>query len=168
MKKEKKGKSSNSIMMGLGVAIVILILIIVMANINKKDSLSNDVNTNTLQQGNEGNTIVEEFVEVQEDGSKLNVSEQLSKTKVVDGLELTNIRVVENNNVTQVTADIKNPTDKTLGDFPVDIKVLDKSGKEIATIGGFIDRVAPGETAELNASATVDFANAYDFEVIKK
>ena len=38
----------------------------------------------------------------------------------------------KSNNVSQLTADIKNPTNKTLGDFPISIKVLDKEGKEIA------------------------------------
>jgi len=161
-----KGKD---LMIILGVAIVLLLLIII--GVKVKNNNNNEVDQNTVgqqTQNNVTNEIVEEFVQVQEDGSKVNTSEELTKTKKVDGLEISNIRIVENNNVTQVTADIKNPTNGTLGDFPVDIKVLDKEGKEIATIGGFIDRVAPGETAELNASATVDFANAYDFEIKKK
>lgn len=159
-----KGKD---LMIVLGVAIVLLLVIIIGVKVKNNNKI--DPNADGQQtQNNVTNEIIEEFVEVQEDGSKVNTSEELTKTKKVDGLEISNISVVENNNVTQVTAQIKNPTNKTLGDFPVDIKVLDKNGKEIATIGGFIDRVAPGETAELNASATVDFANAYDFEIIKK
>lgn len=161
-----KGKD---LMIVLGVAIVLLLVIII--GVKVKNNNNNEIDQNTVgqqTQNNVVNNVVEEFVQVQEDGSKVNTSQELTKTKKVDGLEISNIRVVENNNVTQVTAQINNPTSGTLGDFPVDIKVLDKNGKEIATIGGFIDRVAPGATAELNASATVDFANAYDFEIIKK
>ena len=43
----------------------------------------------------------------------------------------------------------------------------DKEGNEITRIGGYIDRVNAGEIAQLNASATSDFANAYDFEIVK-
>lgn len=156
-----KGKK---IMIVLGLIIVVLVAVIIGKSMNKTPQV--DPNSVGMQQ--EVNNNVDEFVQVQEDGSKLNISEELQKTKIVEGLEISNIKVVENNNVTQVTANIKNPTDKTLGDFPVDIKIFDKNGKEIATIGGFIDKVKPGESTELNASATVGFANAYDFQIIKK
>ena len=164
-----KGKK---IMIVLGLIIVVLVAVIIGKSMNKTPQV--DPNSVGMQQEVNNNVDPNElkfrdkFVQVQEDGSKLNISEELQKTKIVEGLEISNIKVVENNNVTQVTANIKNPTDKTLGDFPVDIKIFDKNGKEIATIGGFIDKVKPGESTELNASATVGFANAYDFQIIKK
>ena len=52
--------------------------------------------------------------------------------------------------------------------FPVEIIILDKEGNEITRIGGYIDKVKAGEKVELNASATSDFANAYDFDIVKK
>ena len=156
---------AKELMIVLFIIIVLLIVIIVAVNANKNKG--NEENTQTPEIGVVEENKVEEFVEVQEDGSKVNTSEELKKTKTIDGLEISNIRLVENNNVSQVVADIKNPTNKTLGDFPVDIIVKDKEGKKITTIGAYIDKVNPGETVELNASATSDFANAYDFEIVK-
>ena len=156
---------AKELMIVLFIIIVLLIVIIVAVNVNKNKG--NEENTQTPAIGVVEENKVEEFVEVQEDGSKVNTSEELKKTKTIDGLEISNIRLVENNNVSQIVADIKNPTNKTLGDFPVDIIVKDKEGKEITTIGAYIDKVNPGETVELNASATSDFANAYDFEIVK-
>ena len=157
---------AKELMIALFIIIVLLIVIIVAVNVNKNKG--NEENTQTPEIGVVEENKVEEFVEVQEDGSKVNTSEELKKTKTIDGVEISNIRLVENDNVSQVVADIKNPTNKILGDFPIDIIVKDKTGKEITRIGAYIDKVNPGETAQLNASATSDFANAYDFEIVKE
>ena len=147
--------------------IILFFLIVITIAVNSRDDREVEEIPQTPEIGVTEENEVEEFVEVQEDGSKVNTSEELKKTKTIDGLEISNIRLVENNNVSQIVADITNPTNETLGDFPVDIIVRDKEGNEITTIGGYIDKVKPGETAQLNASATSDFANAYDFEVVK-
>lgn len=156
-----KGKE---IMIVSGIIIVLLLVIIIGATINKNND--NPVNP---QVGEIGQNVSSdgEFTEVMLDGTKVNTSDALSKTKEVDGLEISNIRLVEKDNVSQLLADVKNPTSSTKGDFPVNIIVLDKSGNEIVNIGGYIDKVNAGETVQLNASATVDFANAYDFKVEK-
>ena len=156
---------AKELMIVLLIIIVLLIVIIVAVNANKNKG--NEENTQTPAIGVVEENKVEEFVEVQEDGSKVNTSEELKKTKTIEGLEISNIRLVENNNVSQVVADVTNPTNGTLGDFPVEIIVKDKEGNEITRIGGYIDRVNAGETVQLNASATSDFANAYDFEIVK-
>lgn len=155
----------KQIMIVLFIIIALLIVIIVGVSIKNKKEVQNPQSPTV---GMVEEDKLEEFVEVQENGSKVNISEELKKTKTIEGLEISNIRLVENNNVSQVVADIKNPSNKTLGDFPVDIIVKDKVGKEITRIGGYIDKVSPGETAQLNASATSDFANAYDFEIVKE
>lgn len=157
---------AKELMIVLGIIIVLLIVIIVAANVNK--GKEDEEIPQTPSVGIVEENKVEEFVEVQEDGSKLNTSEELKKTKTIEGLEISNIRLVENNNVSQVRADVTNPTNGTLGDFPVEIIVLDKEEKEITRIGGYIDKVKAGEKVELNASATSDFANAYDFDIVKK
>ena len=147
--------------------IILFFLIVITIAVNSRDDREGEEIPQTLEIGVTEENKVEEFVEVQENGSKVNTSEELKKTKTIDGLEISNIRLVENNNVSQILADITNLTNETLGDFPVDIIVRDKEGNEITTIGGYIDKVNPGETAQLNASATSDFANAYDFEIVK-
>ena len=148
--------------------IILFFSIVITIAVNSRDDRDVEETPQAPEIGVTEENEVEEFVEVQEDGSKVNTSEELKKTKTIDGLEISNIRLVENNNVSQIVADITNPTNETLGDFPVDIIVRDKEGNEITTIGGYIDKVNPGETAQLNASATSDFANAYDFEIVKE
>lgn len=157
------------------VAIVLIIVLLVAKGGNKKqeqnntqnNSVQNSVSSN-VDNTAENNTLVEEFVEKQEDGSKVNTSEQLKKTKTIDGLEITNIRLVESGGLSQIVADVKNTTSTTKGDFDITITALDKNGNKIASLSGYIDRVAPGKTAQLNASVTTDMANAYDFTVEKK
>ena len=147
--------------------IILFFLIVITIAVNSRDDRKVEEIPQTPEIGVTEENEVEEFVEVQEDGSKVNTSEELKKTKTIDGLEISNIRLVENNNVSQIVADITNPTNETRGDFPVDIIVRDKEGNKITTIGGYVDKVNPGKTAQLNASATSDFANAYNFEIVK-
>ena len=148
-----------------GIALILLAVIMVAGNKNKEKEGEAGGQTPVAQvQENK----VEEFVEVKSDGTKVNTSNQLAKTKTVEGLEISNIQLTENGNLSKITANVKNPTSQTKGDFAVKITILDKNGKEMATIGGYIDKVNPGETVKLSASATVDFANAYDFKVTKK
>ena len=149
-----------------GIALILLAVIIVAGNKNKEEEEAGEGGQTPIGQVQENK--VEEFVEVKSDGTKVNTSNQLAKTKTVEGLEISNIQLTENGNLSKITADIKNPTGQTRGDFAVKITILDKSGKEVVTIGGYIDKVTPGGTARLSASATVDFANAYDFKIVKK
>ena len=155
---------AKELMVVLTIIIILLIVIIVGASGKKENKVD-------LEQKPEVGEIeenkAEEFVEVKIDGTKVNTSNELSKTKTIEGLEISNIRLTENGNVSQLIADVKNPTNKTLGDFAVNIIIIDKTGKELAKIGGYIDKVEAGETVQLNSSVTVDVANAYDFKISK-
>ena len=154
----------KQIMIVLFIIIALLLVIIIGMSIkNKKEGQNLQSPIVGMVEENK----IEEFVEVKSDGTKVNTSNQLSKTKKIDGLEISNIKLTENGNVSQIIADVKNPTSSTLGDFAINITILDKAGNEIAVIGGYIDKVEAGKTVQLNASATVDFANAYDFKVSK-
>lgn len=110
----------------------------------------------------------EEFVKVLDDGTRLNTSDKLSKTKTFDGLEISNFQLTEKNNVTVLLGTITNKTNGEKGDYPINIKILDKQGNEIVTVGGYIGKLQPGESTQLNSSASFDYANAYDFEISKK
>ena len=151
-------KSKNVMVVAI---IIIALILVVIIGVNMKGKNNGTSQIGTSSQG-------EEYFEIKPDGTKVNTSNELSKTKKIDGLEISNIQLVENSNLSKITADVKNPTKKTLGDYEVSIIMLDKAGKEIATVGGYIDKVEAGETAKLKASATVDIANAYDFKVVKK
>ena len=153
---------------------IILVLVVLIAVLSKDDKVDVPANNNPSQgsvEGNDNNSTLtnnEDFVSTGLDGTKINTSDELKKVKTFEDLEFSNIKIVTLNNSTDLTADIKNPTSKTLGNYPIDITVLDKDGKTLTVIGGYVDTVEAGKTVKLNAGATSDFANAYDFKITKK
>lgn len=140
--------------------IVIAIIIVVTKNIilNKKTKENNNTKTSTNEQ----------YVIVLEDGTKLNNSKKISENKKLDGLEITNSQISYNNGVTNLLADVKNTTQSDKKMQEVTIILLDEKGKELYQIPGIIETVKTGETIQFNSSITADFANVYDFEIVKK
>ena len=143
------------------VAIILIIAIIAVKGMNQNEEPGN-INTG------DPNKITEEFVQVSEDGSKVNISEQLKKTKTVAGLELTNISLIENGGLTQLLADAKNTTNSTIEELDIIITAVDKNGNALAEFEGSVYALAAGQTTTLNAAITTDIANAYDFTVKEK
>lgn len=143
----------------IGVLIILIILLLIKRGANNKGG--NIINEQKIV--NE-----EEFIEVISDGTKVNKSNKLAETKTIDGLEVSNIRLTEKNNMSRILATVKNTTNETKGEYAVKIILLNKVGETIKEIEAYIDKVAPGETVTLNTAATVDFANAYDFKIVKK
>lgn len=148
------------IIIGCILIIAIVSILIVRHNLDKRMEDSMIAQTEGVQENGE-------FVKV-ENGVRTNTSDAFSKTRQLDGLEISNIQLTERDGVSVILADVKNTTDKENGNFGVNIKVLNKEGSEIISISGFIDKVEPGQTVQLNTSATADFANAYDFEITKE
>jgi len=114
------------------------------------------------------NNVEEEYVYLLEDGTKLNVSSKLHETKQFDGMEISNFQLSTKNNVTQLLGTITNKSQTTKGGYPVNIKIVDKSGKTIITVAAYIGELKPGESTQLSTSATFDYANAYDFSISKR
>ena len=105
----------------------------------------------------ETNQVKEEFVQVQEDGTKVNISNKLKEEKELDGLKIGNIQLTEKDGQLTLLANVTNTTSQDVDAFFIDIILYDKDGNEIDTILGL---VSPG--------ITEDYANAYDFKVVKK
>ena len=137
--------------------ILVIAIIIFVANKNKKDE-------NTV----EGNNVVEEFVQVLEDGTRLNTSTKLKEMKKFEGLEFGNIQLTNSNGQSVLLADVKNTTQAETRLMLVNVTLYDKNGNELGTVGGIISPLKPGESKQFNTSMTIDYANAYDFKVTKK
>ena len=137
--------------------ILIIAIIIFAVNKNKKDE-------NTA----EGNNVVEEFVQVLEDGTRLNTSTKLNEMKKFEGLEFGNIQLTNSNGQSVLLADVKNTTQAETGLMLVNVTLIDKNGNELGTVGGIISPLKPGESKQFNTSMTIDYANAYDFKITKK
>lgn len=147
--------------------IILLVILVIVAIIFFIARRGKNGEENTVQ-NTQNNTVVEEFVQVLEDGTKLNTSTKLSETKKVNGLEIGNIQLTNSNGQTVLLADVTNnsgaATDLTL----LDIILLDKAGNELGKVGGIISPLEVGGKTQLNASMMMDYSNAYDFKIIIK
>ena len=143
------------------IALIAIMLIIIMVNTLRKKEPENVGPVQGEEQGIEQ----EEYVQILQDGSKLNKSEELLKEKKLDELEISNIQLKETGGITTLLADVKNNTNHEIQERDVTIEVLDKQGNVITRLNGVIDTVGAGEKVQLNMSVTGDVANAYDFRI---
>lgn len=156
-------KKNEKIIILILLVVLVIAIIIFAVNKNKKEEDNNEnINTETE------NNVTEEFVQVLEDGTKLNTSTKLNETKQVGIYKFENIRVTEKDGQSLILADVTNTSKNETDAKIVDIKLLDKDGKEIVTIGGIISPLKSGETKQFNSSMSLDYANIYDFEIILK
>jgi len=139
---------------------VIIIAIIFFATRGKKQESNTDGQTTQ-------NTEREEFIQVMEDGTKLNTSSKLNEEKEFKGLKIGNIQLTNKGDKTQLIADVTNPTQNDMQAMLIKIILLDKSGNEIARIGGRISPIKAGQTMQLSTSAMIDYTGAYDFKIIE-
>ena len=145
-----------------GIAILIIVAIIIIGIIffatrGKKEEV--------VQNTTENNAPVEEFVQVLEDGTKLNTSTKLNEMKKVKGFEFGNIQLTMQNGQSVLIADVKNTTSSATELTLVDVTLLDKEGNTIVKVGGVIAPLEAGASTQFNTSMTLDYANAYDFKV---
>ena len=140
---------------------VVLVIATIIFAVNKNSNKNKGEN-----QTEENNT--EKYVQVLEDGTKLNTSEQLNKTKQVGAYKFENMQLTEQGNQTVLLADVTNTSSSATNMQLLDVTLLDKNGKEIVTIGGIISPLQPGAKTQFNTSMTLDYANTYDFKITLK
>ena len=149
--------------------VIIIALLILVILVGIKILIGNNKNRKNVNNANTSNVAIDEKnVKTLSDGTRLNNSTKMQEIKTIDGLEISNIQLTEKDNVSILLGTVTNKTNETKGDYPVNIIIYDENEKEITTIGGYIGEVNPGESIQLNSSATFDYANAYDFSITKK
>ena len=158
-----KKKEKRMILILLIILIIAIVIFVVSKNTNKK--INTNENTSTTQQEN---TEPEEFVQVLEDGTKLNTSTELNKEKQVGNYKFENMQLTTQDNQTVLLADVTNTGSNKTDIQLVDVTLLDKDGNEIITVGGIISQLDPGEKTQFNTSMTLDYANTYDFKITLK
>ena len=145
------------------ILLVILVIAIVIFAVTKNKKGEQVENTEVE------NKPVEEFVQVLEDGTKLNTSTKFNESREVNGFKFENIQFTEQNGQSVLLADVTNNTEEAITDYTlVDVILYDKNGQEIITLGGIISPLQPGEKTQFNMSSTLDYANAYDFKIVIK
>ena len=154
-------------------AIVLLANNTIKWNENNNESLNSALNvkdiedTNYLQ--NVENT-VNPYIKKSEDGQIENNSPELKEEKRFKKIEITNIKFVYNpgNKMTTITADLKNVGTEEQKQEIASLKIIGQNGEELAIINALIPNIKQGEIKTLRCSATADFTNASDFEIIEK
>lgn len=109
-----------------------------------------------------------EYTKVESDGTVVNTSEKLKTPKNESGFEVSDIKYVEKNGYTTLTAKVTNMTGKEQNGFMADIVLVDKEGKEMGRIPVAIANTKIGETVEIDANITESYANAYNFKLEKR
>ena len=156
--KVKGTKGITLIALVLIIIAVIAIIAIFLANKGEKDNrVSSNSKSSEVQK--------EEYAKPLEDGSKINTSEELNKTKKLDNLEISDIQFREAGGITTLLADVTNTGKTDENEKRIIIEVIDKAGKTITTLKGRIDAVPAGGKTQINIGVTADVANAYDFRI---
>ncbi len=155
MQKRKK------LIIGIGIVIIVIIAIVGIVWLLKSNQQNN---------GEEGvnEEITEDFVRTLDNGIKLNVSQMLNEDKKFEEFTLSDIQLTSQNAQTQLLATVTNDSEQATELTQVQVVLYDINGNEIVTLDGIIGPLQPGENTQLNVSSSLDYANAYNFELRKK
>ena len=168
-----KDSEKRNILILLVVSVIIIVGINIFVKVNTKPQ-NEQTNTGTTEENtpsdNQKNETqkeeeIDEYTQVLADGSKLNISDNLAKGKTFEGLEITNIQLKAEGKTTRLLADVENKTGARTKDRMIKIDFLDKDGKVITTMRGFINPMEVGGTSKINISVSADVSNTYDIKI---
>lgn len=142
------------------IAIILVVAIVAGVKSRKKET------TNNANQG----ASEEKYVEVLEDGTKVNKSNKLSEAKKVGNFEISDIKLSDKQGLSTLTATAKNTSSTKTKLCELEITLVDDQKNTLGKIKGMLMPVEPGQTTKLTTQVTDDYANAYDFsvEIIKE
>ncbi|MEG0872556.1 MAG: hypothetical protein RSE00_01045 [Clostridia bacterium] len=153
----------------IAVVTIAVIVIVIFAVKAKKDDMKKggtDNNPGTQQQSNE--PVNTENVEVKTDGTKENNSSKLKEDKEFEGMAIKDIKLNAQGGLTNFTAKVENKTGKDFDGKPVIIVFTGKDGKEVSTLEAYVGQTKAGGSSMIDASATADLSNAFDFSIKSK
>lgn len=162
----KVNKNKNKILAICMILLIIVVLAIIIV-VNKLGKAKEE-NVLVSDDGTTENQNVEEFVNNLENGGKINTSSKLNENREFEGLKIENIQLTYQNSQTQLLANVKNDTSTESELMMVEITLYDKDGNKIVSLDGIISPLKPGESTQLNIGSSLDYANAYDLEIVKK
>ena len=135
------------------IGIVIIVGMLVMRGKNKN------------KETEEENNMEEKYVSVLEDGTKLNISEKMKQVRKIEGIEIRDIQLTNQDGVTVILGTVTNTTNSDKGITPVKITLYNDKGNKIEEIEGIIPSVKAGESEQMNIGTSVDYSNAYDLKI---
>ena len=144
------------------VAVVIIAIVLIVA-LNLNSGEENNV-SNTQDQG-QVQTNEEQYTTELVDGTKINTSEEFNKEKTYKDLTISNIQFTEKDGISVLLADVTNNGSTVHELEVVTITVLGENDEVITELHPVIERIEPGQTAQINSSTNVDVTNAKDFRI---
>lgn len=147
----------------IGVILIAIVVIIIAAVLikNKKGFKYGEANNSAIENSSE------EYVQYTDDGTKVNISKQLSAEKDFNGFKFSNIQLSARDGQTYFVATVTNTTDKDSADpIEVDLIFYTDKGEEVSTMYAIIGPVKSKESVTLTAQHMFDFTNAYDVKII--
>ena len=139
------------------IMIMILLVITVIAII----MLYNQRNPKSKNEEN----VKEEMVMIQEDGSKIAISDKLQEKKRIEDIEINNISIREEGGLAKITASTTNVGKEETQEMPIKILLKDKDENIITEVGAYIGKMKKGDQREIMASANVTIDEVYDVEI---
>lgn len=112
-------------------------------------------------------TTEKDNVTTDEDGEKVNTSEELNKDKTFNDFKISGISLKTENGSNILTATIENISSKTTEEGVYNIVFIDKNGKESNKVAVFIKALSPNETIEVKSSINLDVISSYDLKLEK-
>lgn len=170
MKKEK-----IKVLIILILLVVLVILSVILINKNSNNNVTEELATQSEEDiYKEVLTEVlygeEKYVTHDEQGNRVNISSEMSKTVAIDGinnLEIRGIKITSKDNNTTISGTVTNVGNLTFDGDNITISLKDEKKKEILNVGVYIDAVNSGETVTFQTSVTMDLANAYSYTASK-
>lgn len=109
------------------------------------------------------------YAETLQDGTKQNISQKLKESKNIDGIELSNIELIQKSDGTiEFSAKAKNTTSKNIDTNMLQVKLLSKDNQLIGNIYISVINLAPNNTSGIKGSAKgFDISKVYSTEIIK-
>lgn len=159
----KNEKNSNLIIILIVIIMIVAIVGLLIWGLNNKEN--NDLITQSpiaeesMLSGNK-------YVNKSANGLRLNTSDKLKETKLMDGIEIKINQVSSLDNYTTILGTIKNTTSEQIVETDIFLTVYDDKGNELTknNIGKVIPTLAANQEIDLNISIINDYANAYDMK----
>lgn len=148
---KKFEKERKIISVGLILLAIAIIIIMAVSILGKKSGADNNNATNSQE------------IQVLTDGTSVNKRINFEKTKRFGDYEISNIAFTSNNNITTITADIKNISQVKIEEKIITLRLFDNQKGDITSLTGMVKTLEPNESTQLKITATLNYIDAYDY-----
>jgi len=163
-KSQMKKEERKVILIGVVIVVAVLGIVLVVNAMGKKGDNANQNVQNTQVSQN-----TEKYVTNLDDGTKLNNSSELNKSKKYKDIEIDNIQFTYENGRTVLLASVKNTASAEHKNEIVKLTILGENSQVIDEVEAIMPALEPGETKQLNATISgKDSVNAKDFRIEAK